>query len=83
MRVVSLAQYKNRELIAVLREMLHLAEDGHAHGLAFVLKMGPKRHWSGLTGDYSRNPDEALPAAVRLKDRIAHEEPEDEESSGT
>lgn len=83
MHVVSLAQYKNRELIAVLRDMLKLAETGQAQGLAFVLKVGHRRQWSGLTGDYARNPDEALKAAVKLKEEILAEDAEDAEDSGT
>lgn len=83
MRVVSLVGYKNRELIAVLKDMLQLAESGQATGLAFVLKAGRKRHWSGLTGDYARNPEEALSAALRLKERLMSEDLEDEEESGT
>jgi hypothetical protein len=67
----------------VLKELLDLAEAGQAHGLAFVVKIGHRKHLSGLTGDYARNADEALPAAVRLKERLLQEDAEDEEESRT
>lgn len=81
MQVVQLAQYKNRELVAVLKEMLILAEGGHATALAFVVKVGPRRHWAGLTGDYEIRPEEALPALLRLKERLLQEDAEIEEES--
>lgn len=82
MNVVRMQEFRNRELVGVLRELLQLAERGTVSGLAFVVKIGRKGHRSGLTGDYSRNPDEALSAAVRLKERLL-QEPSDEEGSGT
>lgn len=82
MQVVSLVQYKNRELIAVLKELLQLAESGQAQGLAFVVKVGRRRHYSGLTGDYSRSPDEAIPAVVRLKETLLQQEPEESADEG-
>lgn len=81
--LVSLAEFKNRELVAVLKELTQLAERGQAHGLAFVVKVGRRGgHRLGLAGDYRRRPDEALSAAVRLKEMLLHD-PDDEEESGT
>jgi hypothetical protein len=81
--LVSLAEYKNREVVAVLRELTQLAEKGQARGLAFVVKVGRRGgHRLGLVGDYRRNPDEALGAAVRLKEMLL-QDPDDEEESGT
>lgn len=80
MNVVRLAEFRNRELVAVCRELLQLAERGEAHGLAFVVKLGRKSHRPGLCGDYSRNPAEALMATTRMKDRLLQDEDQDEES---
>jgi hypothetical protein len=80
-KLVSLAEFKNRELVAVLKELLQLAENGQATGLAFVVKIG-RRSNCGLSGDYRRSPEEALSAAVRLKEHLLHN-PADEEQSGT
>lgn len=82
MKVIHLAEFKNRELVAVCRELLHLAEKGEAHGLAFVVKLGRKSHRPGLCGDYSRNSAEALRAAIQLKQSLLSDE-EWEEESGT
>jgi hypothetical protein len=78
MNVVRLAEFKNRELVAVCRELLRLAEKGEAHGLAFVVKLGRRCHRPGLAGDYSRNPEEALSAALRIKDSLLTHNPDDE-----
>lgn len=66
------------------KELLRLAEEGDATGLAFVLKLGRGDHRGGLSGDYRKNPDEALAAAVRLKmSLMQHREEEEEEHAGT
>jgi hypothetical protein len=81
--LVSLAEYKNREVVAVLRELTQLAESGHAHGIAFVVKVGRRGgHRMGLAGDYRRYPNEALSATVRLKEMLL-QDPDAEEDSGT
>lgn len=67
MHVVRLAEYKNRELVAVIKGLLKLAEDGTAQGLSFVVKLGKTDHRPGLAGDYQRRPEEALAATVRME----------------
>lgn len=67
MRVVSLNKHKNRELVAVLEEMLELARAGNLHGLAFVTKFGHGDHRAGAVGDYRRFPEEALSATFLLE----------------
>lgn len=83
MKLVNLAEYRNRELVAVCKELLRLAEEGEAMGLAFVLKLGRGDHRGGLSGDYRRNPDEALAAAVRLKMSLMQRNDDEEKHSGT
>lgn len=80
MQVVKLARYRNRELVDVLKGLLELAEDGTAQGLGFVVKLGRGNHRTALVGDYSRNPDEAMMAVIRLKDRLVEDSEFDEDS---
>jgi hypothetical protein len=83
MNLVRLSEYRNRELVAVLKELLNLAEDGHASGMAFVVKIG-KTHRGGLAGDYRRNPDEGLSAAARLKHQLLQPaDVDDDDETGT
>lgn len=70
MNVVSLAEFRNRELVAVCRDLLDLFERGDGQGLAFVVKIGRKTHRPGLAGDYTSDPDEALVAAGLLWRRL-------------
>lgn len=84
MKLVSLASYRNRELVGVLKGLLEMAENGHAQGLAFVVKVGRGAHRTGLAGDYRRHPDEAVSAAVRLKEQVLLDPADEEqEESGT
>jgi hypothetical protein len=86
-KLVSLTEYKNRELVAVLRELLELAEGGAAHGLAFVVKLGRGDHRAGMAGDYKRRPEEALSATFLLERHLMKGQTpfdaDDEEESGT
>ncbi len=72
MEPINLAEYRkrNRDTVAVVKELLQLAESGQATGIAFVVKLGRNGHHAGIEGDYRRNPEEALPAASRLKAQI-------------
>lgn len=72
-QVVSLAEYRNRELVEVLKGLLALAEDGSAQALGFVVKIG-RSHRAALVGDYRRQPGEALRGVLRLKERLLQEE---------
>lgn len=67
MQLVRMAEYKNRELVSVLKELLSLAEGGSAHGLAFVVKLRKGVHRAGAAGDYRRFPEEALSATFRME----------------
>lgn len=74
MRVVQLQRYRNRAVVAVAREILALAETGDVQALSFVIKLGRRDHRAGLVGDYESSPEEALLAALRMKQRILDEE---------
>lgn len=73
--VVSLQRFRNRELVAVCKELLKQAEAGGMQGLTFVGKFGPRDHRAGLAGDYKKDPAQALSAAVRLERFLAGELP--------
>jgi hypothetical protein len=81
MHVVRLAQYRNRKVAAVLRELLDLAEAGHLHGIAFVGKFGRNDHRAGVAGDYKDRPDEAMSATFRLERHLMKGQPPFEEST--
>lgn len=67
LRLVRMADFRNRALVASCRELLELSEAGIIVGHAFVVKFGPGDHRAGLTGDYGRLPAEALSAAFMLE----------------
>jgi hypothetical protein len=70
MQVVVLAEYRNRKVVAAAKELLELAELGALRGLTFVAKLGPGDHRAGIVGDYRHHPEEALIAAMRMKERL-------------
>lgn len=57
---------QNAETIEIARALLALAEQGEARGLLFSVKLGPGNHQTGMTGDYWRDPCEAMAAASIL-----------------
>lgn len=67
MRLVDLAAYRSRGVVAVLKELLELAEHGDVQGLAFVAKFGHREHHAGVVGDYKRSPEEAMTAVFRME----------------
>lgn len=67
MRVVRITQRQSKEVVAVLEELLELARAGDVHGVAFVVKRGPRDHWAGAAGDYRRFPEEALSATFLME----------------
>jgi hypothetical protein len=67
MKLVSLDEYKNRAVVAALKELLKLAERGDCQGVVFVAKMGARDHRAGLAGDYQRCPEEALSATFQME----------------
>jgi hypothetical protein len=74
MRVVALQRHRNRKVVAVAKELLQLAEEGALHGLTFVAKFGRKDHRAGVVGDYQRSPEEAVYAALRMKQQLLNED---------
>jgi hypothetical protein len=68
--VTEILEYKNRNTVEALTDMLHRAHQGRMRGLVFIYKSGPKRHRVGITGEYWEDPAQALGAAVRLSYRL-------------
>lgn len=65
--ITKLVEYRNRDTIAALEEMLRLALDGKLRGLVFTAwASGRRRHALGITGDYWSDPAQALAAANRM-----------------
>ncbi len=73
MQVVELRRYRNQKVVAVVKELLTLAEDGDLRGLSFVVKLGARDHRVGVVGEYRQHPEEALLAALRMKQKLLSE----------
>ena len=71
MKLVKLDDYRNREVVAALKELTALAENGQLEGLVFIAKLGHADHRAGRAGCYKRHPEQALPAALMLKQYLA------------
>lgn len=76
LRVVRLAAYRSRGVVAVLKDLLKLAEVGDVQGLTFVAKFGPGDHRAGIAGDYRRSPEEAMSATFKLERALRQDMPE-------
>jgi len=68
--ITQILEYKTRDTVSALTELLHRAQHGRLHGLVFICKTGPRRHRVGITGEYAADPAQALGAAVRLSYRL-------------
>lgn len=65
--VTHFEEFAARDTVAALEELLARATRGQIRGLAFAIKTGPLRHRLGLTGDYWKDPGEALKATARMQ----------------
>ena len=70
MTLVSLAKYRNKELIEALKEITRMAEDGEITGAALVLKFDKNDHRAGMLGDYKKSPAEALQAVFLMEGKL-------------
>lgn len=64
--VTHIEEFRNKETIGVLEELLELAKAGQITGFVFACKYNSKRHGIGLTGDYRKDPIEALAISARI-----------------
>lgn len=66
MAVTSIIEYRNKETVAVLEQLLEQARKGEISGFAFACKLGGKDHGIGITGDYRADPIATLAIAGRI-----------------
>lgn len=67
MAVTKISEYESREIIHALQDLLERAIAGRVKGFAFSIKTASKRHRIGFTGDYWRDPTEALGVITRME----------------
>lgn len=68
--VTDISEYEGREIIAALVDLLERAHQGRLRGLAFAVKTGPRKHRLGITGDYYRDPYDALGCVTRMEYKL-------------
>lgn len=73
MRVISMSEYRGREVADLLDAMLTLARGGEIRALAFVAKFGQRTHRTGRIGEYRQNPAEAILAVQLLNQKLLEE----------
>jgi hypothetical protein len=70
MGVVINAEFKARDTIVALRELLVKASKGQIESLAFYAELKGGRQKTGFTGKYRNNPAEAVKVANRMSVRL-------------
>ena len=70
MSVVQLGDYRGKETVAVLRELLIRASRGQVAGFGFNVEFKDGTQKTGFTGKYKANPTEALRVANRMSQRL-------------
>lgn len=68
--VTDISEYEGREIVAALLELLERAQQGRLRGFAFAVKTGPRKHRLGITGDYWRDPYDALGCVTRMEYKL-------------
>lgn len=66
-KLTRIEEWKNRDTILVLKELLEMAESGEVTGLAFSCKIGEVQHGIGLTGDYASDPAQIFAIVSRAQ----------------
>lgn len=64
--VTKITEYRTRDTVKALEELLEMAKAGKLTGLVFACKYGPWDHGIGVVGDYYKDPIPALAIAGRL-----------------
>lgn len=70
MSVTRIEEFKNRETIETLEELLDQAKKGQIHGFLFCARQGEKSHLMGLSGDYRDDAILAVAVAARMIYRL-------------
>lgn len=64
--VIRIVEYKYRDTITALEDMLARAKRGEILGLCFAFKTDAKHHGICLTGEYVDDPTDVLAVASRI-----------------
>lgn len=67
MAVVRIVEYKNRDTISALEDMLARAKAGQIQGLCFAYKIDDRNHGIALTGEYIEDPTDVLAVVSRIE----------------
>jgi len=68
--VIQLGDYKGKETIAVLRELLVRASRGEVSAFGFSVEFKDGSQKTGFTGKYKVDPQKALKVANRMSQRL-------------
>lgn len=68
--VVSIGDFRRKETVAVLRELLVKAARGEVAGFAFEVEFRDGSHKSGFTGKYRSDAMDAAKAALRMSQHL-------------
>lgn len=67
MAVIRITEYKNRDVVSLLREALQMALDGKVTGVCLAMKYSELEHGTALAGDYSDDPTPVLSVLSRIE----------------
>lgn len=70
MQVTRIEEYKSRETIKLLEELLERARLGEILGLVFCVRLGVKAHAMGVSGHYLEDPVMAIAVTARMNHRL-------------
>jgi len=65
--VVRIVEYRNRDTVKALEDMLARAKRGEIRGLCFAYKIDDRNHGIGLTGEYITDPTDVLAVVSRIE----------------
>lgn len=70
MTVTRLSEYKNKETVGVLEQLLAQARNGDISGLLFCVRLSSNHHAMGISGIYHADPTQAVTGCGRMKHRL-------------
>jgi len=70
MTVTKIADFKSKETVEMLRDLLEKAENGEILGLVFCVRLGIRRHAMGVSGHYKDDPVMAVAVTARMGHRL-------------
>jgi hypothetical protein len=73
--LIDLEQYRKKEVVDALKELLSAAERGQIKGVTYVVKVGPGDHRAGTVGVYRRHPEKALQAVFEMERHLCNTGP--------